>query len=79
MSDEQSYLKRYAKFFLEREKARGYDFQHAPTGNVPPSKVTFMDRLRWWSLDRWKRIRKIRAERDLRQEEILQLKNPPKK
>jgi hypothetical protein len=77
MSDEQSYLKRYAKFFQERTKAGGYDFHHAPSGNVPPPKVTFLGALRWWSWDRWKRVKKIRAERDRRQEEILDIKDPP--
>ncbi|MGH7233192.1 MAG: hypothetical protein ACREJU_17815 [Nitrospiraceae bacterium] len=77
MSDEQSYLKRYAKFFQERNKAQGYDFHHAPSGSVIPPKITFMDTLRWWSWDRWTRMKKIRAERDRRQEDILQLKSPP--
>ena len=76
MSDEQSYMRRYARFFQERKNAHGYDFHHAPSGSVPVPKVTFMQSLRWWSWDRWKRLKTIRAERDRRQEEILQLKAP---
>lgn len=76
MSDERSYLKRYAKFFLERATAEGYEFQHGP-GNVPPPKVTFMQTLRWWSMDRWPRMKKIRAERDRRLQDILKIKSPP--
>jgi hypothetical protein len=77
MSDEGLYLDRYAKFFRDRDKSHGYDFHHAPTGNVPPPKVTFMEVLRWWSWDRWKRLKKIRAERDRRVQDILQLRTPP--
>jgi hypothetical protein len=76
MSNDYLHLGRYAKFFRERGKAKGYDFHHAPSGSVPPPKVTFMDSLRWWSLDRWKRMKKIRQERDRRLQEIFQIKPP---
>lgn len=69
----------YEKFFQNRDKAKGYDFQEAPTGSVPPQTVTFSERLRWWTWDRWKRRKKIREERDLRLQEIIQLGKPPQK
>lgn len=74
MAGESSYLDRYRKFFAERDKAKGYEFQNAPAGNVPPPKITFMDRLRWWTLNRGERIKKIRTERDRRQQEIFDIK-----
>src|SRR3982751_4089874 len=39
MSDENLYLSKYRAFFKARDQAQGYEFQHAPTGNVPPPKV----------------------------------------
>ena len=76
MSDNHLYLDKYRAFFAEREKAKGYEFHRAPTGNVPPPKVSFMDRLRWWTLNRGERMKKIRAERDHRLQEIVQIKTP---
>jgi hypothetical protein len=61
----------------ERRKAKGYDFHHAPSGNIPPPKVTFTGMLRWWSWDRWKRLKQIRRERDQRLQDILQIKAMP--
>ena len=79
MSDKGLYDHLYEKFFQNRDKAKGYDFQEAPTGSVPPQTVTFSERLRWWTWDRWKRRKKIREERDLRLQEIIQLGKPPQK
>lgn len=79
MSDKGLYDHLYEKFFQSRDKAKGYDFQEAPTGSVPPQTVTFSERLRWWTWDRWKRRKKIREERDRRLQEIIQLGKPPQK
>ena len=76
MSGERLYLERYAKFFNEREQAKGYEFQHATAGNVPPPKVSFIDKLRWWTINRGERLKKIRKERDRRVLDIVQLRNP---
>ena len=74
MAGESPYFDRYRKFFAEREKAEGYEFHEATAENVPPPKVTFLERLRWWTLNRGERIKKIRAERDRRQQEIFDIK-----
>ena len=78
MSDERLYLDRYARFFKERDQANGYEFHHAPAGNVPPPKVSFIDKLRWWTINRGERLKKIRQERDRRLLDIVQLKRPPR-
>jgi hypothetical protein len=75
---EDSYLRRYAKWWKERIKAKGYDFHQDAPGNIPPPKVAPGGALRWWSLDRWKRLKKVRDERDRRLQDILNLKHPPK-
>lgn len=72
--NEPSYFRRYAKFFEEQRKAKGYDFHQASSGSVPPPHVTFLDKLRWWTWNRGERRKKIREERDRRVQEILQLK-----
>jgi hypothetical protein len=78
MSDERLYVDRYARFFKEREHAKGYEFQQAPAGNVPPPKVGFIDKLRWWTVNRGERLKKIRQERDRRVLDIVRLRNPPR-
>ncbi len=77
MAEHHPYLDRYRRFLEERDQAKGYEFHQAPTGNVPPPKVTFLDRLRWWTWNRGERLKKIRAERDRSQQEIIALKNRP--
>ena len=79
MSDKGLYDHLYEKFFQSRDKAKGYDFQEATTGSVPPPTVAFSERLRWWTWDRWRRRKKIRDERDRRLEEIIRLKKPPQR
>jgi hypothetical protein len=64
----------YRRFFENRDRHKGYDFQHAPGGSVSPPTVTFNQRLRWWTWDRWQRRKKILAERDRLQREILEIK-----
>jgi hypothetical protein len=64
----------YARFYEDRHRHEGYDFQHAPGGSIRPSTVKFSEKLKWWSWDRWRRRKQILAERDRRQREILELK-----
>jgi hypothetical protein len=61
----------YTRFFENREYYKGYDFQHAPGGSVAPVSVTFAQKLRWWTWDRWQRRKQILAERDRLQREIV--------
>ncbi|MCP9455853.1 MAG: hypothetical protein NNA18_07080 [Nitrospira sp.] len=65
----------YKRFYEQKESHEGYLFQQAPGGSIPPPTVTFGEKLRWWTWDRWRRRKKILAERDRLQQEILQLKN----
>ena len=64
----------YRRFFANRDRHEGYDFQHAPSGSAQLPAVTFQDKLRWWSLDRWRRRKKILTERDRLQREIIDMK-----
>ncbi len=64
----------YKRFFENRDGHQGYAFQHAPEGSTPPPTVTFSQKLRWWTWDRWQRRKKILAERDRLQQEIIQIK-----
>lgn len=63
----------YRRFFESQDGKRGYDFQHAPGGSAPPPVVTFREKLRWWTLDRWQRRKRILSERDRLQREIVEL------
>jgi hypothetical protein len=65
----------YKRYVQKRDAHQGYEFQQAPVGNVPPPTVTFAERLKWWTLDRWRRLRRVRAERDRLQQEILRIKD----
>jgi hypothetical protein len=73
MLNEGLYGDKYAEFLTRRANATGYDFGQAPVGNVPPPSVTFAQPLRWWSLDRPRRLAAILALRDRLQDEILAL------
>ncbi|MGH7256585.1 MAG: hypothetical protein ACREI3_12515, partial [Nitrospirales bacterium] len=77
MIGEKGYLERYAKFFRRREGAKGHDFHRGPLGSAPTPTVSFSQRLRWWTWDRWRRRKKIRQERDRYQQDILRLREPP--
>ncbi len=61
----------YTRFFENRDRYKGYDFQHAPGGSVAPASVAFAQKLRWWTWDRWQRRKQILAERDRLQREIV--------
>ena len=65
----------YKRFFEQRDRHEGYEFQQAPGGSAPTPTVTFRQKLRWWTFDRWHRRKKILAERDRLQQEIIQIKN----
>lgn len=67
----------YRRFFEKRDGHEGYDFQHAPGGSVQPPVVIFRDKLRWWTLDRWRRRKEILTQRDRLQREILEIKEGP--
>jgi len=64
----------YRRFFANREHHQGYDFQNAPGGSAQLPGVTFQEKLRWWTLDRWRRRKKILRERDRLQQEITDIK-----
>jgi hypothetical protein len=66
----------YKRFFEQRDSHNGYSFQQAPGGSALPPMVTFSEKLRWWTWDRWQRRKKILAERDRLQQDILQIKKP---
>ena len=67
------YDEQYRRFLSQRDELKGYDFQHAPAGSVAPPVVTFAQKLRWWTWDRWRRMKAIRQERDRRLHAIVQL------
>jgi hypothetical protein len=66
----------YKRFFDHRDSHEGYAFQDAPGGSAPTPVVTFTEKLRWWTWNRWHRRKTILAERDRLQQDILQLKKP---
>lgn len=80
MNENGLYDDQYERFYQERERMKGYDFEASPSGSVAPPAVTFAEKLRWWTWDRWRRMKKIREERDRRQLDIVQLArgNPQK-
>jgi len=74
MRKDDLFSSQYTDFLENRETQKGYHFQQAPAGSVDPPKVTFLQKLRWWSWDRWKRMKQIRAERDRQLQDIIRLK-----
>lgn len=75
MKDDGIFDYQYDRFHQDRDRVKGYDFQQAPGGSLPVPKVTFSEKLRWWTIDRWRRRKKIREDRDRRLQEILDVKN----
>jgi hypothetical protein len=71
MSEEGFFPNIYRRFLERRNEGHGHDFEEVPIISEVPPTVTFKEKLRWWSFDRWKRRQKIRAERDRRLQEIL--------
>ena len=67
------YDQQYGRFRENQGTHQGYEFQHGPVGSVPPPVVTFMDKIKWWTLRGWRR-KKILAERDRFQQDIIRIK-----
>ncbi|MGB0908809.1 MAG: hypothetical protein ACPGYT_00465 [Nitrospirales bacterium] len=67
----------YRKFIENSKAHKGYDFQHSTAESVPPRQVTFKEKLKWWTINRPSRLKKIAQERDQLQQEIIALKHPP--
>ncbi|MFB3071128.1 MAG: hypothetical protein ACE1ZK_03590 [Nitrospirales bacterium] len=72
------YLDIYEQFSQKQGTAKGYNFQESSQGSTRPKMVTFKDRVKWWTLNRPKRLTMIRQERDRQQQEILAIKPQPK-
>ena len=70
------YIDIYDQFVRTCDAASGYDFQESHGGSVSPKMITFKDRIKWWTLDRPKRLKMIKQERDRQQQEILAIKRP---
>lgn len=79
----QNYLTRYLEFLTRRKNAKGYDFHEIwpPVSASQAAGVSTSsnssEKLPWWSLRRRKHMKKVRAERDRRQQNIIKLRNPP--
>lgn len=67
----------YEKFYEARQDATGYDLGQGPAAKVPPPTVKDLNPLKWWSLDRPKRLAAIRRVRDQFLNEILRLSVKP--
>jgi hypothetical protein len=78
MGDGGLFLNKYTRFFKRRDDAKGPEFHNPPPVSIPPPTVTFLEQVRWWSWDRWKRRQRIRQERDRRVQEIVQMRHPPR-
>ena len=65
----------YRRFFANRDRHPGYDFQRAPGGSAQLPAVTFPEKLRWWSFDRWRRRKRLLSERDRLQLDIVEMKS----
>ena len=77
MTLKQLYQDIYQKFLEKKDSHQGYDFQHSPVGSATPPAPTFLNPLKWWTLNRPSRLKKIRKDRDQRQQDIVNLKSPP--
>ncbi len=68
----------YESFLRARDGYKGFDFQEETIKSVKPRSVAFRDRVKWWTLDRPRRLKKIERERDRQQQDILALKRRTK-
>ncbi len=68
----------YEQFVHTRDAHKGFDFQEEPLKSVAPQSVSFQDRIKWWTVDRPQRVKKIERERDRQQQAILALKHHTK-
>ncbi|NKB82507.1 MAG: hypothetical protein GKS05_11590 [Nitrospirales bacterium] len=66
----------YEQFLEKHTHAKGYDFQESDVGSTRPQSVSFMEKLKWWTLNRPTRLRAITKERDRLQQDILAIKQP---
>lgn len=76
MGDEGLFPRSYSEFLRRRDQGQGFDFGETQIVSAVPPMVRFGEQLRWWSLDRWRRRKKITEERDRRLQEIMDLKCP---
>jgi hypothetical protein len=76
MADQGLFPRSYSEFLKKRDQGQGFDFGETPIISVAPPTVEFMAQLRWWSLDRWRRRKRIAQERDRRLREIMDFKSP---
>ncbi len=72
------YINIYEQFIHTRDTYKGFHFQEETLKSVSPQSVSFKDRIKWWTLDRPKRLKMIKQERDRQQQEILALKHQTK-
>lgn len=77
MTLKQLYQDIYQKFLEKKDQYQGYDFQESPVGSATPPSPTFAEKLKWWTLNRPSRLKKIRQVRDQRQQDIINIKSPP--
>lgn len=77
MTFQQLYQDIYQKFLEKKDRYQGYDFQESPVGSATPPAPTFTQKLKWWTLNRPSRLKKIRQQRDQRQQDIINIKSPP--
>ncbi len=68
------YAEIYEQFLHARDAHKGFDFQEETLKSVTPQSISFKDRVKWWTLDRPKRLKMIERERDRQQQAILALK-----
>ncbi len=74
---ENPYTHMYQDFFDARGTHTGYHFGENPSINKPPPVATFDQPLKWWSLNRPERLKKIRQVRDQYLLDILILHDKP--
>jgi hypothetical protein len=71
------YDDQYARFRENQGTHQGYEFQYGPVGSTPPPRVTFMDKIKWWTLRGWRR-KKILEARNRFQQDIIDIKTSHK-
>ena len=77
MALKQLYKDIYQKFLEKKDTHQGYDFQHSPVGSATPPAPTFVEKLKPWTWSRPSRLKKIRKDRDQRQQDIVNLHSLP--
>jgi hypothetical protein len=77
MTFKQLYQDIYQKFLENKDAYPGYDFQELPPGSANLHSSTVAEKPKWWTWNRPSRLKKIRQERDQRQQDILNIKSRP--